>query len=202
MLEIKKARFVTSVKDAADFAGGAGKPEIAVSGKSNAGKSSLINSICNNFKLAYVSKQPGKTRLVNYFLLNDMFYLVDLPGYGFAKVSKAEKYSWADMMEGYFAAAKNLAALLVLMDIRREPGGDDLDMINWANYYGVPFAVVATKADKIAKSKRINYTRAIQRKIKEELGIGQASVIAASSLEKRGKEAVLEYIRDRLERIQ
>ncbi len=202
MLEIKKAQFVTSVKDAADFAGEAGKPEIAVSGKSNAGKSSLINYICNNSKLAYVSKQPGKTRLVNYFLLNETFYLVDLPGYGFAKVSKSEKHSWADMMEGYFAAAKNLAALLVLMDIRREPSTDDLDMINWANYYGIPFAVVATKADKIAKSKRINYTRAIQRKIKEELGIDQANVIAASSLEKRGKEAVLGYIQDRLERIQ
>ena len=134
-----------------------GRPEIAFAGKSNVGKSSLINYMTNNKKLAYVSKQPGKTRLINYFLVNDSFYLVDLPGYGFARVSKTEKESWARMMEQYFAVAKNLRALVILVDIRHKPTQDDLQMIEWAAHYGVPFMIAATKADKIAKSKRYNY---------------------------------------------
>ena len=112
-MEIKKAAFITSMKRAEDYPE-EGRPEIAFAGKSNVGKSSLINYMTNNKKLAYVSKQPGKTRLINYFLVNDSFYLVDLPGYGFARVSKTEKESWARMMEQYFAVAKNLRALVIL----------------------------------------------------------------------------------------
>jgi len=194
MLEIRKSKFLTSIKSTEDFTVADRLPKIAVSGKSNSGKSSLINYLCGNSKLAYVSKQPGKTRLINYFLLNDAFCLVDLPGYGFAKVSKAEKRSWSDMLEGYFISVKNLVAFLILVDIRREPGEGDLDMINWAYQYGIPFAVIATKADKVANSKRTFCVKAIQKKIIEALGMESVTVIAASAQKKNGKESVLGYI--------
>ena len=200
-LLIKKAAFATSAtKKAADSANKEGFPEIAVAGKSNVGKSSLINYLCNHSKLAYVSKQPGKTRLINYFLINDQFYLVDLPGYGFARVSKSEKSSWGSMMDDYFSSADKLAALIVLMDIRHKPTQEDIEMVKYAKYYGIPFAVVATKADKIAKSKRIYSIRELKKHIQVETGTANDfSVLHVSALEKRGKEDILGYIQKQLE---
>jgi GTP-binding protein len=150
---IKKAEFVTSVG-----LGGAYPPndgvEIAIVGKSNVGKSSLINSLCNNFKLARTSSSPGKTRLINFFRLNGAFYLVDLPGYGFAKAPKTEKEKWGQLMEGYLKAGR-LTHIFMLLDIRHEPTNDDKQMFQWILYYGVPFTLVATKSDKLSRSKRV-----------------------------------------------
>ena len=151
---VKQAAFVTSV--------GLGSPypppaetgvEIALVGKSNVGKSTLINSLCNNYKLARVSSSPGKTRLINYFLLNRQFYLVDLPGYGFAKAPKSEQQKWGKLMEDYLSSGR-LTHLFLLLDIRHAPTAEDKQMFQWALYYGLPFTLVAMKADKVAKSKR------------------------------------------------
>ena len=127
--------------------------EIAIVGKSNVGKSSLINRLTNNQKLARTSSQPGKTRLVNFFLLNRSFYLVDLPGYGFAKASKEEQKSWGVLLDRYLSSGR-VKHLLMLIDIRHAPTQDDLQMFRYLIYYGIPYTLVATKADKIAKSKR------------------------------------------------
>ena len=149
---IKQAEFVTSA--------GLGSPypektaaEIAIVGKSNVGKSSLINSLCNNKKLAKTSQTPGKTRLINFFLLNRDFYLVDLPGYGFARASKTEQAGWGSLMEQYLSSGR-VQHLFLLIDIRHAPTAEDRQMFEWVLYYGLPFTLIATKADKIAKSKR------------------------------------------------
>lgn len=148
---IKKAAFETSAGAGADWPGGI---QIAMAGRSNVGKSSLINSLCANNKLARISASPGKTRLVNFFSINDgEFRLVDLPGYGYAKASKAEQRSWGGMIEGYLSSGR-VTHIFLLIDIRHEPTDADRQMLQWIIYYNVPFTLIATKADKIAKSKR------------------------------------------------
>ncbi len=191
---IKKAEFFTSMKNKEDYPQTQFK-EIAFAGKSNVGKSSLINYIANNSKLAYVSKQPGKTRLINYFTINGDFFIVDLPGYGYAKVSKEEKNDWVQMLTDYFEVAKNLLAVLILVDIRHMPTKDDIQMINWANYYKVPYMIVATKADKIAKSKRHGCLMKIAKFIEENADeVTPFNITYVSSMDKKGKEDIFEYI--------
>ena len=149
---IKNAEFVTSVGRGGNYP--AALPhEIAVVGRSNVGKSSLINTVAHNAKLARISSVPGKTRLVNYFLVNRSFYLVDLPGYGYAQRSRAEKEEWGALMEEYLSSGRP-NHLFLLLDIRHEPSAEDRQMFSWILYYGVPYTLIATKADKIAKSKR------------------------------------------------
>lgn len=149
---IRQAEFVTSAGVGGNYP--APLPcEIAIVGKSNVGKSSLINRLANNHKLAKTSAQPGKTRLINFFLLNREAYLVDLPGYGFAKASKAEQKSWGELLERYLSSGR-VKHLLLLLDIRHAPTRDDLQMFRYLLYYGIPYTLVATKADKIAVSKR------------------------------------------------
>ena len=150
---IKKAKFQTSLAEFKDFPG-QGLPEIAFAGKSNVGKSSLINALTHNSKLARTSSEPGKTRLVNFFLLNDSFYLVDLPGYGFARASKQEKEKWSGMIEGYLQKSENLRHVVQLVDIRHAPTEEDQMMTNYLRHYEIPFTVVATKADKLSKAQR------------------------------------------------
>lgn len=128
----------------------AARCEIAVVGKSNVGKSSLINSLCNNFKLAKTSQTPGKTRLINFFLLNRDFYLVDLPGYGFARAGKEEQRGWGELIESYLGSGR-VTHLFLLLDIRHAPTQEDRQMFEWVLYYGVPFTLVATKADQACK---------------------------------------------------
>lgn len=172
------------------------RPEIAIAGKSNAGKSSLINYLCGRKRLAYVGKQPGKTRLVNYFVVNDAFYLVDLPGYGFAKVSKNELAAWSRMMDAFFNdSADLLRGLLLCTDIRRDPSTQDVQMIEWAVHYNIPLLVAATKSDKIAKSKRPQYTARIAKSIEQALpGQEKIPVCAVSSTDRFGAKSVLEAI--------
>ena len=144
------AKFITSVAIGGDFYAD-GRPIIAVSGRSNVGKSSLINMLAANKKLAKTSADPGRTRLVNYFDFGD-FVLADLPGYGYAKVSKEEKAKWARLLEDFFATQK-ITLSLALVDIRHEPTQDDKQMINYLYHYAIPFVAVATKADKLPKTK-------------------------------------------------
>ncbi len=152
-MEIKRAEFVTSMAAYGDFAG-RGLDQIAVAGKSNVGKSSLINRLCNRRGLARTSATPGKTRLINVFLLNEGFHLIDLPGYGYAKVDKQEKARWGTMMQDYFRQAHELKHVLTLVDIRHEPTQDDIQMNTYLRQMGIPFTVVATKADKISRGAR------------------------------------------------
>jgi len=128
-------------------------PEYAFVGRSNVGKSSLINSLTNKKKLALISGSPGKTRLINHFLVNDGWYLVDLPGYGYAKVPEQIRAGWRKLVEDYISERQNVRVVFVLIDARNEPTYLDELMISWLEYYEIPYCVVLTKADKISKNK-------------------------------------------------
>ena len=181
-----KAKFITSVAVGGEFYSD-GRPIIAVSGRSNVGKSSLINMLAGNNKLAKTSADPGRTRLVNYFDFG-AFLLADLPGYGFAKVSKEEKAKWARLLEDFFAT-QNIALSLALVDIRHEPTADDKLMINYLYHYAIPFVAVATKADKLPKTKIKPQMLALSASLKlgidnmicssAEKGIGKKEIFAA-----------------------
>lgn len=184
---IKNATFITSVADSKNFIK-SNKPIIAICGKSNVGKSSLINMLGNRKNLARTSVTPGRTRLVNYFDFGE-FILADLPGYGFAKVNDKEKQKWAKLMEDFFKYS-DLAYVLSLVDIRHDPTRDDETMINYLHSYAIPFTVIATKSDKIGK------TRIKQRvdDIGKYLTIGGNMVTAVSSETGFGKEKILDKI--------
>jgi len=187
MIKIKDATFITSVASKDKFYK-TNKPIIAVAGKSNVGKSSLINMLANRKKLAKTSVTPGRTRLINYFDFGD-FVLADLPGYGFAKVSKEEKKKWAVLLET-FLATENITLLLSLVDIRHDPTADDKMMVNYLYHYAVPFTLVATKADKLAKTR-------IKPRLKEiatELRVGVADIIGSSAENGMGKQEILSSI--------
>ena len=127
------------------------KPEVAFAGKSNVGKSSLLNTLVNQRKLARTSSTPGRTQALNFFRFGKTLYLVDLPGYGFAKVPTNVKKSWGLMVEDYLRTRKNLKAVVVILDIRRDPSAGDKDLINWLNHYNIEPILVFTKADKISR---------------------------------------------------
>lgn len=162
--------------------------EIAVVGRSNAGKSSLINKLCNNGKLARVSSEPGKTRSINFFLINEELMLVDLPGYGFARRSAGERQSWQQLVEGYFTVTQRLRHLFLLCDIRHAPSAGDLQMVEYLSFYRIPFTLVATKADKIAKSKRKQAARSVAS------AIGTEDFVAFSAMDGYGMEELLDRI--------
>ena len=191
-MEIKSAEFVTSMS--AYQTPAPELPQIAIAGKSNVGKSSLINCLCNRKALAKTSATPGKTRLINLFLLNDAFHLVDLPGYGFARVDKQEKLRWGEMMENYFRETKALRLTLHLVDIRHEPTQDDLQMNAFLRGMQLPFLVIATKADKISRGARMKYLAPICR----GLQVQPWQVICASSETKDGRDKILDAIEQAL----
>lgn len=191
-MEIKSAAFLTSMS--AYQTPAPELPQIAIAGKSNVGKSSLINCLCNRKALAKTSATPGKTRLINLFLLNDTFHLVDLPGYGFARVDKQEKLRWGEMMENYFRETKALRLTLHLVDIRHEPTQDDLQMNAFLRGMQLPFLVIATKADKISRGARMKYLAPICR----GLQVQPWQVICASSETKDGRDKILDAIEQAL----
>ena len=190
-MTIKKSKFVRSLSAFGNFPG-QGLPEIAMVGKSNVGKSSLINSMTNNSKLARTSAEPGKTRLVNLYLINEAFFLVDLPGYGFARAPKQEKDRWAAMIEGYLKGSEHLKRVFQLVDIRHEPTEDDQLMVEYLRHYELPFTVVATKADKLSKAQRGKSIPAICRK----LAVQPWEVMVYSSKDGTGKDKLLELIEE------
>ncbi len=188
-MEIKSASFVTSLADYHENPP-INLPQLAVVGKSNVGKSSLINALCNRRKLCKTSGTPGKTRLINVFLINEQFHLVDLPGYGFAKVDKAEKKRWGEMMDRYFQDSTQLFHVLHLVDIRHEPTQDDIAMSNYFRQMGIPFTVVATKADKISRGARMKQIAPICRALLTQ----PWEIIAFSSEDGTGREQLLNRI--------
>ena len=164
-----------------------GIPEIAMVGRSNVGKSSSINTLLNRRNFARVSQTPGKTRTINFYLINKEFFFVDLPSYGYAKVSKSEKEKWGAIMERYLKDRKELCAIFLLVDIRHEPSKDDVMMYEWIKYFGYDCVVIATKADKISKGQYQKHISIIRKKLNLEK---DEKVIPLSSLKKTGVEDV------------
>lgn len=192
---IKNSQFVISVAQKENLYNTGNSPEVAVAGKSNVGKSSFINYFTGYGKLAKTSKEPGRTRLINYFSVNNgEFFLTDLPGYGFARVSDEEKLKWASLVEGYLNESKNLKCVLLLADIRHEPTDDDKLMVNYLYAKQLPFILVASKADKLSRSevnKRITELAASFR-------VGVSDIYPVSSLKKTGKERLIERLSELL----
>ena len=140
-------------------------PEIALAGRSNVGKSSFINTLLNRKNLARTSGKPGKTQLLNFFNIDDKLRFVDVPGYGYAKVSKTERAKWGKMIEEYLTSRDNLRAVVSLVDLRHDPSADDVQMYEFLKYYEIPVIVVATKADKIPRGKWNKHESAIKKKL-------------------------------------
>ena len=188
-LVIKNATFITSAARAEQFIK-PDKPMIAVCGKSNVGKSSFINMLANQKRLAKTSSEPGRTRLVNYFDFGE-FILADLPGYGFARVSKSEKEKWAKTLDAFFRNKEGIAHVFMLADSRHDPTEDDMQMMQFLHYHTLPFTVVLTKADKLSKMKLKEHIRAIA----ADLYLGVENLLATSAETGYGKEDVLKKLR-------
>ncbi len=166
-------------------------PEFAFAGKSNVGKSSLINGLMNRKSLARISAQPGKTQTINFYNINDEFYYVDLPGYGYAKVPVEEKARWGKMIERYLKKSVRLKRVFLLIDIRHEPSANDRQMYDWIMANGYEPAVIATKADKLNRSQIPRHVKMVR----EGLGASKNSmVIPYSSVTKQGREEIWELI--------
>ena len=187
-MRVTSAKFVKSVADdnflVSDY------NEVAFVGRSNVGKSSLINFITSRKHLAKTSSTPGKTKLINYFLINDSFLLVDLPGYGYAQVSKKEKTNWGDFLEHYLLQSKKLRCVYVLLDVRRTPTVQDEQMIQFLYFNRIPFKVVITKTDTLSRSQVNNQVFMITGK----LSLSRRDVIVTSSMDKKGLEDFLSSI--------
>jgi GTP-binding protein len=151
-MKVNSAEIVISAVRPAQYPEG-DLPEFALAGRSNVGKSSFINKMLNRKALARTSSKPGKTQTLNFFLINEILYFVDVPGYGYAKVSKKEREAWGKMIETYITSREQLKAVILLVDLRHPPSVDDRTMYDFLKYYEIPVIVVATKADKIPKSK-------------------------------------------------
>ena len=190
-MQVKRADFITSMKEYGEFAT-KGCPEVAFAGKSNVGKSSMINKLTNRGKLARTSATPGKTRLINVFQINQEINFIDLPGYGFAKVSKVEKESWGRMMQNYFATTEDLCHVFHLVDIRHEPTTEDKEMNLFLRQSGIPFTVIATKADKISRGARMKHIAPICR----ALAVQPWQVIPFSSEDGTGRDDILNKIEE------
>ena len=191
-MEIKQAEFTLSApmvsmcpKDT--------KPEYAFIGRSNVGKSSLINMLTNNKKLAKTSATPGKTLLINHFIINNEWYLVDLPGYGYAKRSKKEVDKLDQMIRGYILQREQLVNVFVLVDIRLEPQKIDLEFIEWLGVSSVPFAIIFTKADKLSVTK-VSQNVEAYKKVLSETWEELPPIFVTSSEKKQGREEILDYI--------
>lgn len=186
---IKNAEFVTSVASADKILEDA--PEIAIAGRSNVGKSSFINYLVNINRLAKTSSTPGHTRLINYFRINQgEFYFVDLPGYGYAKVSHGEQESWGKLIEQYLLKSKMLRNVFLIVDIRHTPSVQDKQMVAFLTHYNIQFTVIATKSDKINKSQ----LKLRIRSLAAELKMAEGNIYEVSALKKTGKERVLDRI--------
>ncbi len=163
------------------------KPEVAFAGKSNVGKSSLINGLMNRKSLARTSSQPGKTQTINYYNINNCMYLVDLPGYGYAKASVREKENWGKMIENYLHVSEQLKAVFLLVDIRHEPSANDRQMYEWIVYQGYDPIIIATKLDKIKRSQVAKHVKMIKEGLHAK---PQTTVLPYSAQTKQGREEI------------
>jgi len=165
-------------------------PEIAFAGRSNVGKSSLINTLIQRKNMVKTSSKPGCTQLINFFLVNDNLSFVDLPGYGYAKVSKKIRSQWQPMVNLYLSQRQSLLGLILLIDIRRDPGKEELDMIDWMESHEMPYLVILTKSDKLSKTKQQKRLLSICSQIDRE----KNGVILFSAKTKKGRDTILEEI--------
>ncbi len=166
-------------------------PEVAFAGKSNVGKSSLINGLMNRKALARTSAQPGKTQTINFYNINQALYLVDLPGYGYAKVPESEKRKWGKMIERYLHGSKQLKAIFLLIDIRHDPSANDKTMYDWITYQGYEPVIIATKLDKLKKSQVKKHVDAIRMGLKLTPG---TKIFPYSATTKQGRDEIWEYM--------
>ncbi len=189
-MQIRKAQLHFKASSPRDFPGG-NLPEVAFLGRSNVGKSSVINVYLGRKNLAKTSSTPGKTKALFFYLVNDAFYLVDLPGYGYARVSKSMRDDWGELIEGYLHGREQLKGLIHIVDIRHPPTENDQQMTAWLLYHHYPFITVATKADKIARGRHLDRIN----KIKADLNLSEDHEIFPYSAENReGAKKVKEFI--------
>jgi GTP-binding protein len=189
-MNVKSAEFVTSAVKPVQYPP-AGLPEIAFAGRSNVGKSSLINSLLGRRNLVKTSSKPGRTQTINFFVINDSFYFVDLPGYGYAKVPMEVRKNWGPMVEQYLKTRQELCAAVVILDIRRKPNQGDHDLFAWLTHHSIPQIVVLTKADKLKRNKQAQQRTMIAGDLSKDL----SSLIlfsAATGLGKRELWAAIE----------
>ncbi|AVQ29814.1 MULTISPECIES: ribosome biogenesis GTP-binding protein YihA/YsxC [Fusobacterium] len=193
-MNIKQADFVKSAVYEKDYPEQLNNMEFAFVGRSNVGKSSLINSITGRKKLAKTSKTPGRTQLINYFKINNEFFIVDLPGYGFAKVPKEMKAEWGKTMDRYIASPRK-KLVFVLLDIRRIPSQEDIEMLVYLDHHDIPFKIIFTKMDKVSNNEKFK----IMKEIKKKIEFHNEDVFFHSSLSDNGKEDILNFIETMLE---
>ncbi len=191
-MKIHKAEFICSNTDYMKCPAET-KPEYAFIGRSNVGKSSLINMMTNHKNLAKTSAKPGKTQLINHFLIDDNWYLVDLPGYGWAKASKSSRVNWEKMTKNYLINRDNLQCTFVLIDCRLDPQKNDIDFINWLGQQGIPIGLVFTKTDKITPNKVQKSVAKFKKRLLQDWE-SLPQYFLTSSVKKQGSEALIQYI--------
>ncbi len=182
---IKSAEFVTSAVKPSQYPP-AVLPEIAFAGRSNVGKSSLINTLVNRKRLVKTSSTPGRTQLINFFNINEEFTFVDIPGYGYAKVPASVKKTWGPMIETYITTRNTLRGVVLIMDIRRIPGPEEMNMLDWLNHYDIPSVPVLTKSDKLSKTKQKKQLA----EIANTLSADKNNLILFSAKSRQGKDEV------------
>ena len=191
-MEIKKSEFVKSAVYEKDYPEKKGI-EFSFIGRSNVGKSSLINSLTNIRNLARTSKTPGRTQLINYFLIDSEIYFVDLPGYGFAKVPEAVKRNWGTTIETYLKSERDKVVFL-LLDLRRIPSGEDMEMLRWLEHYNIEYYIIFTKSDKLSNNEKAKQLK----EIKKKLEFNNEDVFFSSALKNTGKEELLDFIYEKV----
>jgi GTP-binding protein len=189
-LVVKSVEFLGGMASTGTWRPDAKLPEIAFAGRSNVGKSSLINTLLRRKKVARVSNTPGRTREINFFAVNDAFVLADLPGYGYARVSKEQKLAWRPLIEGYLRQSPALKGVVQLLDVRHSPSDDDLHMLEFLADLGTPTIVIATKVDKLRSSERSGRLEALAR----DAGVEEAQVIPFSAVTAEGRDDLAEAI--------
>ncbi len=192
-MKITSAQFIKSATALAHYPAEE-LPEVAFAGKSNVGKSSLINGLLNRRKLAQTSSTPGRTRLINFFAVNDKLSFVDLPGYGYARVPEDMKRQWGNMIETYLLNRTTLRLVIVILDVRRDLSGEDLALLEWLQFHGIPHCTVLTKIDKVSKNDLVKR----KRNIRKRLGLdASVPVLAFSALTGEGKDEIWQTILQR-----
>ena len=190
---VKSAEFITSAVQPQQYPP-ADLPEIAFAGRSNVGKSSLINTLVNRKRLVKTSSTPGRTQLINFFAINQAFRFVDLPGYGYAKVPAGVRRQWGPMIETYLTQRRSLRGLILIVDIRRTPGQEEEDLLQWLDHHGIACRIVATKADKLSRNKQVRPAR----QIAAQLALADDALVLFSAKSRLGLAAVWQHIEEML----